>query len=561
MIEPCAANDSIGGKSSRVTYESHLVNNQNRNQKPNRTMTHPQNLNHILKTSCASRHLALLGFVVFFNSASANQVSFGSDNEGYGGFAAGASAIVPTPAPAWELTATAARFTNGPTADSGQVNSSLLKQYTLDRTEGSSCTITGVIDIVSTYAADNNRFGILIFATSGDLTGADTGLSLQHNLGNGQFRILNGGVNGSGVTTYNVAATYNGLNGASAIGTTFTYRAELTFVGTDIGVDFTLTDQNDFSQTLSTTVPAADFTGTYFGFGTRGRVRSTVPGTNDIPFIYDAKSYSVINVPAPSSGPFAFSILPNTMTPGNYDFTWTSQAGKEYDLVSSTDLSTAIATWPVWDGRTGLPATPPENVLAGVPGGGDTRRFFALVEKDAPPLFTENFDAAAELPAGWSRDGIVNGTDWDIGVPSGVPSGPATAFSVPNCAGTNIGGYYTENVDVSLITPAIAIPADRGATLRFRQLIDTDAAGDAGAVRVLDADNADAPIAGLALSGLQGEGSVGEGWTENTLILPALDVGGKNIKIEFNFVSDAGISQGIDVFGGFYVDDVVIALD
>jgi hypothetical protein len=507
-----------------------------------------------LKTAKQSRHLALIGLVAVSTSASGNETVFGSDNAGYGGFTADTQTGTGTPAPVWELTSTAARFSNAPTNDSGQVNASLLKDYTLSRADGSSATITGVLHIESTYPADNNRFAIALFADTSDVAGVGTGLSLQHNLGNGAFRILSGGVNG----TVLITATYGGLNGASAIGTTFTYRADLTFVGTDIEIDFTLTDQNNLSEVLEATVAAASFTGTHYGFGTRGRVRNNSVGINDIPFIYQAKSFSVVDVPPPSSGPFTVSILPNATTPGNYDFTWTSQAGKEYDLVSNTELSTPINTWLVWEGHAGLPATPPNNVLADVPGGGDTRRFFAVVERDAPPLFAENFDAAAELPAGWARDGIVNGTDWDVGVPSGVLSGPAAAFTEPNCAGTNIGGYYTENVDVSLITPVIAIPAASGATLVFRQLIDTDGVGDLGAVRVLDADNADAPIVGLALTGI---GGLGITWTENTLVLPALDVGGKNIKIEFNFVSDTGTIQDINVFGGFYVDDVSVSLN
>jgi hypothetical protein len=178
-----------------------------------------------------------------------------------------------------------------------------------------------------------------------------------------------------------------------------------------------------------------------------------------------------------------------------------------------------------------------------------------------PPLLDENFDAAAALPAGWTRSAASNGTRWEVGAPSGVDSGPAGAVSEPNCAGTNIDGYYTENTDVTLTSPSLAIPADASATLTFQQLIDTDTAGDAGAVVILDADNADSPIGGLEITGLQGLGSSGDGWTEGALALPAIDVGGKNIKVQFQFVSDAGTSQNTDVFGGFYVDDVTVTLD
>jgi hypothetical protein len=100
-------------------------------------------------------------------------------------------------------------------------------------------------------------------------------------------------------------------------------------------------------------------------------------------FQVTGSTLSLISGPSVAA-PFTVSILPNATTPGNYDFTWTSQAGKEYDLVSNTELSTPINTWLVWEGHAGLPATPPNNVLADVPGGGDTRRFFAVVERDAP---------------------------------------------------------------------------------------------------------------------------------------------------------------------------------
>lgn len=54
-----------------------------------------------------------------------------------------------------------------------------------------------------------------------------------------------------------------------------------------------------------------------------------------------------------TSGPGALelTISPSVTTPGNYDFSWTGQEGKLYDLVSSTDLSTLPETWDVWDGR------------------------------------------------------------------------------------------------------------------------------------------------------------------------------------------------------------------
>lgn len=85
-----------------------------------------------------------------------------------------------------------------------------------------------------------------------------------------------------------------------------------------------------------------------------------------------------------SSAPFQLVIAPNAGNPGNYDFSWNSLAGKEYDLVSATDLDSPPATWTVWDGNADIAATPGTNTLINVPGGGDPKRFFAVVEKDAP---------------------------------------------------------------------------------------------------------------------------------------------------------------------------------
>jgi hypothetical protein len=154
-----------------------------------------------------------------------------------------------------------------------------------------------------------------------------------------------------------------------------------------------------------------------------------------------------------------------------------------------------------------------------------------------------------------------NGTAWQVGTPSGVPSGPSTANSPPNCAGTNINGYYTENADSTLTSPVITIPAGSGATLKFQQFIDTDLMGsphDLGSVRILDADNSDAPIAGLEIIGIEGDGTAG--WTAQTLALPSGDVGGKNIKVQFRFVSNAGTAPDNDVWSGFYIDDVSVTI-
>ena len=62
----------------------------------------------------------------------------------------------------------------------------------------------------------------------------------------------------------------------------------------------TLTDFNDVTTTVSTTVTAADYTGDWFGFVTRARSRGTDIRT--APWIMDYKSFSVTGSGAPLTG-------------------------------------------------------------------------------------------------------------------------------------------------------------------------------------------------------------------------------------------------------------------
>jgi hypothetical protein len=89
------------------------------------------------------------------------------------------------------------------------------------------------------------------------------------------------------------------------------------------------------------------------------------------------------SIPQPNA--FAVRIVPNAENPGSYDFTWgETKSGKVYDLVSSIDLSTPPNTWQVWQGQANLAATPPTNTLTNIAGGGNQKRFFVVVEKNAP---------------------------------------------------------------------------------------------------------------------------------------------------------------------------------
>ena len=259
-------------------------------------------------------------------------------------------------------------------------------------------------------------------------------------------------------------------------------------------------------------------------------------------------------LPGPGSGaPATVLSLAVARTAGLLEFTWNSRSGMEYDLVSETDLSRPLSTWPSYDdGVTVHENIPPSgtgtNLLSGIVPEGPTR-FFAVVEKERGPLLLENFDAGPNLPPGWTTSGS-DTTAWEVGVPTGTQFGPEAASSIPHCVGTNIAGDYTSSQDVSLRTPVIPIPVT-GASLSYQQWRDTEGDGDAASIRILDADNNNALLTELA-SNIE--------WNDVTwnasdpIALPEV-ANGKNVMIEFRFVSN---DSDPDTYAGVYFDDILV---
>lgn len=250
---------------------------------------------------------------------------------------------------------------------------------------------------------------------------------------------------------------------------------------------------------------------------------------------------------------------------GNLLFTWDSKTGKLYDLLSASNLTTAPETWAVWDGRQNIEATPDENSLT-IPRPAEPTRFFAILERDPPPLFAENFDTviAPALPPGWVADGTSGTppTAWQLGAPAALTSpakAPSAAFSGTNCVGTNLNALYGPDAAVTLTTPPIHVPAG-GATLSFRQVVDIDGptaplggGADFATLRVLDAaDDSELAVIEALL-----EGSTGGSWVLYSRTLPAAAIG-KSVRFEFKLESDGGgVPDGFEL-AGWYLDDVAV---
>ncbi len=236
---------------------------------------------------------------------------------------------------------------------------------------------------------------------------------------------------------------------------------------------------------------------------------------------------------------------------GAGNVTWTNYVA---DLTAGeTGLSNDPATWSVFDGNGDIAATSPENTLT-ISRPADPRRFFVIEEFTPPPVvvFSENFDAAAALPADWitgANAGDTGTTIWEVGTPSVV--GPSAAESAPNCAATNLAGDYGLHTDIFLRTPAIDLITAVGATLNFDHYVDIETGFDFGTIRLLDAGNADAELAILEMS-IDGMDSTDWGAFRKALPAAAL---GKTVKIEFGFEADE-----VEAFAGWYIENVEVTV-
>jgi len=180
---------------------------------------------------------------------------------------------------------------------SGNTNGSLMRELSgvnaLSTAAGSSYTFTTVID--STGAGDSNRpnrIALSMFAntgTAGSLN--DTGIVVK-------------------LLTQNSASTFQinrGLSnfdetkqvswgGAALGGSTFTLESTVTFTATDANISFTLTDGNNFSDTMDHTIALTNLAlGDFHGAAARSR---TDGGTA---FTMDVESFNITAIPEPST--------------------------------------------------------------------------------------------------------------------------------------------------------------------------------------------------------------------------------------------------------------------
>lgn len=270
----------------------------------------------------------------------------------------------------------------------------------------------------------------------------------------------------------------------------------------------------------------------------------------------------------PPELPFQLTITKNAETPGTFNFEWASQPGKVYDLLSSTDLATPIAGWPVYsNGGTlfeAIPTAGETTTLAAVPSA-DPRRFFAVRESDAPPpppLLSVDFE---ENNGGFTAS-TTQGSIWEWGVPdtnNGFGGVVTAGSSGTKCWGTVLGsfttngtgfeGFYVNPTTTVLRSPVINLTGVTGASLAFAEALDT-AGIDTAQVFVID--NADGSAIGGALYTATDANPDHIAWQPanggKPISLPAAALG-KQVYLEWRFTGSS------NAFAGWYLDDVVVS--
>jgi hypothetical protein len=234
------------------------------------------------------------------------------------------------------------------------------------------------------------------------------------------------------------------------------------------------------------------------------------------------------------------------------EFSWESRAGKVYDLLSATDLSTAPDTWVPWQSE--ITATPPENTEA-FARPGDATIFFALRERDAPPIFSEDFESGN----GGFTVATTQGTDWAHGDPDSIgPGGAVTTGNdgSTNCWGTGIGnaGFFANPTDTCLRSAVIDLTGITEAELSFAQAIDLDS-GDAVTVNIID-DTTDTVIAANIVTITDGEINTADWENVGPVAIPAAALG-QPIRIEWCL---SGVGGANADYMGWYIDDVSVTI-
>ncbi|WP_411847535.1 hypothetical protein AAFN60_09655 [Roseibacillus persicicus] len=246
---------------------------------------------------------------------------------------------------------------------------------------------------------------------------------------------------------------------------------------------------------------------------------------------------------------------------GNLEFTWTSEDGMIYDLVSSSDLTTAPSTWPVYEDNSEIPADGDGFNELVIPIPSDAEMFFAVKAYMPPPtaLFSSDFESdngglvAVDYSGGSGTGWAWGSPDSDNGYGSVVDSGNdgssnVWALNLGTFSGAGDRGFYNTDTDAGLQL-AVDLTGVAEATLSFSQALDLDGS-DTVAINFLDVNDSNNVVASIPITDPDPNASP---WEPRMVAVPS-EALGKNILIEWRVIS-GGLSSE---FIGLYLDDISV---
>lgn len=281
-----------------------------------------------MKTTSKWRLIALALMLGASTSMAAviDSVTFGSNNNGDGGFSAiqtasGADVLGTTTFVTTNAGNVSLRIQNTGTTEGG-----FIKQISgIDRTadSGKKYTVTGTVTINDGYADDNNRLGLILFSDPTEIASRNnlTQLSVYWNTDDNS---RSGAPGANAPDNFGIVSGYAGALADAATplvlrdqtipfaqnilqGTEVTWSATFWFTGTDIKIDASMIDAGGVTTYGTATVLATDYTGDYFGFFNSYRAR-TYDGTpdptgaaRDNPLVMDYQTFSIEQIPEPST--------------------------------------------------------------------------------------------------------------------------------------------------------------------------------------------------------------------------------------------------------------------
>jgi len=257
-------------------------------------------------------------------------------------------------------------------------------------------------------SASTAAFAGLSFYNSGGVAAANSEVSFANGGTGGAWRIFDTGTPAVSASTATVPAsntTYllvarilwgKGASGKDAVSLFVNPALGSIPAAADASLDV---DMTNFNKIRIAGQNAVNYTFDEIRVGSSFLV---VVGQSEVP---------VVPIPLPPPDTIPLSI---TQKGSSYEFSWPSQKGKVYDLLSSTNLTSSPASWAAYAPYSNIIPTVPANILTGVTPSGSAR-FFVVAEKPAVAGFSvlvQNFGVSGNTSTeGLARLSTVQATN------------------------------------------------------------------------------------------------------------------------------------------------------